>query len=131
MASDQELLSMSMRGGASQACLRLGRDFIPSLLGRENIFLNGAILGITQRRFARSSVEIVAFAEVQRFLDTPVKRYSSGMYVRLALPWLPAPESTMPMAYSLWSSARRREKRVDRGRRPSAMGRPRSRPFSM
>src|SRR5438874_1707521 len=52
--------------------------------GRENIFLNGAILGMTRAEIKRKFDEIVAFAEVKRFLDTPVKRYSSGMYVRLA-----------------------------------------------
>src|SRR5262249_42502128 len=56
----------------------------PELTGRENIFLNGAILGMTQREIQKKFDEIVAFAEVERFLDTPVKRYSSGMYVRLA-----------------------------------------------
>src|SRR5207249_2407134 len=52
--------------------------------GRENIFLNGSILGMTRREIDRKFEEIVAFAEVEQFLDTPVKRYSSGMYVRLA-----------------------------------------------
>src|SRR5207344_2135667 len=54
------------------------------LTGRENIFLNGAILGMPRREIERKFDEIVAFAELERFLDTPVKRYSSGMYVRLA-----------------------------------------------
>ena len=58
--------------------------FHPELTGRENIYLNGAILGMSRREIARRFDEIVDFAEVERFLDTPVKRYSSGMYVRLA-----------------------------------------------
>src|SRR5262249_19445431 len=57
--------------------------FHPELTGRENIFLNGSILGMSRREIARRFDEIVAFAEVDRFLDTPVKRYSSGMYVPL------------------------------------------------
>ena len=62
----------------------MGTGFHPELTGRENIFLNGAILGMTRAEIARKFDEIVAFAEVEQFLDTPVKRYSSGMYVRLA-----------------------------------------------
>src|SRR5262249_3912426 len=62
----------------------VGTGFHPELTGRENIFLNGAILGMTQREIRKKFDEIVAFAEVEQFLDTPVKRYSSGMYVRLA-----------------------------------------------
>jgi lipopolysaccharide transport system ATP-binding protein len=64
--------------------LEVGTGFHPELTGRENIYLNGAILGMTQREIRARFDEIVAFAEVERFLDTPVKRYSSGMYVRLA-----------------------------------------------
>src|SRR5439155_13444337 len=56
----------------------------PELTGRENIYLNGAILGMTRAEIRRKFDAIVAFAEVEKFLDTPVKRYSSGMYVRLA-----------------------------------------------
>src|SRR6185295_7163906 len=56
----------------------------PELTGRENIYLNGSILGMRRREIDRKFEEIVAFSEVERFLDTPVKRYSSGMYVRLA-----------------------------------------------
>jgi lipopolysaccharide transport system ATP-binding protein len=62
----------------------VGTGFHPELTGRENIYLNGAILGMSRREIARKFDEIVAFAEVERFLETPVKRYSSGMYVRLA-----------------------------------------------
>src|SRR6202044_1123955 len=58
--------------------------FHPELTGRENIFLNGAILGMTRVEIKKKFDEIVASAEVEKFLDTPVKRYSSGMYVRLA-----------------------------------------------
>jgi lipopolysaccharide transport system ATP-binding protein len=64
--------------------LEVGTGFHPELTGRENIFLNGAILGMSASETRRKFDEIVAFAEVERFLDTPVKRYSSGMYVRLA-----------------------------------------------
>src|SRR6266478_636505 len=71
-------------GGRVASLLEVGTGFHPELTGRENIFLNGAILGMTRREIARKFDEIVAFAEVEKFLDTPVKRYSSGMYVRLA-----------------------------------------------
>jgi lipopolysaccharide transport system ATP-binding protein len=64
--------------------LEVGTGFHPELTGRENIYLNGAILGMTRAEIKRKFEEIVAFAEVEKFLDTPVKRYSSGMYVRLA-----------------------------------------------
>jgi lipopolysaccharide transport system ATP-binding protein len=70
--------------GRVASLLEVGTGFHPELTGRENIFLNGSILGMTQREIRRKFDEIVAFAEVQKFLDTPVKRYSSGMYVRLA-----------------------------------------------
>jgi lipopolysaccharide transport system ATP-binding protein len=70
--------------GRVASLLEVGTGFHPELTGRENIFLNGAILGMTHAEIVRKFDEIVAFAEVERFLDTPVKRYSSGMYVRLA-----------------------------------------------
>ena len=70
--------------GRVASLLEVGTGFHPELTGRENIFLNGAILGMTRAEIQRKFDEIVAFAEVEKFLDTPVKRYSSGMYVRLA-----------------------------------------------
>ena len=70
--------------GRVASLLEVGTGFHPELSGRENIFLNGAILGMSQREIQAKFDEIVDFAEVERFLDTPVKRYSSGMYVRLA-----------------------------------------------
>jgi lipopolysaccharide transport system ATP-binding protein len=72
-----------LRGRVS-SLLEVGTGFHPELTGRENIFLNGAVLGMTQREIRKKFDEIVAFAEVEKFLDTPVKHYSSGMYVRLA-----------------------------------------------
>jgi lipopolysaccharide transport system ATP-binding protein len=70
--------------GRASSLLEVGTGFHPELTGRENIFLNGAILGMTKHEIARKFDEIVAFAEVEKFTDTPVKRYSSGMYMRLA-----------------------------------------------
>jgi lipopolysaccharide transport system ATP-binding protein len=70
--------------GTSSSILEVGTGFHPELTGRENIFLNGAILGMTKRQIERRFDEIVSFAEMEKFIDTPVKRYSSGMYVRLA-----------------------------------------------
>lgn len=70
--------------GRVGSLLEVGTGFHPELTGRENIFLNGAILGMRKAEIARKFDEIVAFAEVEKFIDTPVKRYSSGMYVRLA-----------------------------------------------
>ena len=74
---------ITMRGRIA-SLLEVGTGFHPELSGRENIYLNGAILGMTRKEIRRKFDEIVAFAEVEKFLDTPVKRYSSGMYVRLA-----------------------------------------------
>src|SRR5713101_4001255 len=70
--------------GRVASLLEVGTGFHPELTGRENIFLNGAILGMTRAEIKKKFDEIVNFAEVDKFLDTPVKRYSSGMYVRLA-----------------------------------------------
>lgn len=74
---------ITMRGRVA-SLLEVGTGFHPELTGRENIYLNGAILGMTRGEIKRKFDEIVAFAEIEKFLDTPVKRYSSGMYVRLA-----------------------------------------------
>ncbi|MDD5394039.1 MAG: ABC transporter ATP-binding protein [Thiothrix sp.] len=70
--------------GRVASLLEVGTGFHPELTGRENIYLNGAILGMSKAEIKRKFDEIVDFAEVEKFLDTPVKRYSSGMYVRLA-----------------------------------------------
>jgi lipopolysaccharide transport system ATP-binding protein len=70
--------------GRVGSLLEVGTGFHPELTGRENIYLNGAILGMTKAEIDRKFDEIVAFAEIEKFMDTPVKRYSSGMYVRLA-----------------------------------------------
>ena len=70
--------------GRVASLLEVGTGFHPELNGRENIYLNGAILGMSRAEIKRKFDEIVTFAEVTKFLDTPVKHYSSGMYVRLA-----------------------------------------------
>jgi homopolymeric O-antigen transport system ATP-binding protein len=70
--------------GRVGALLEVGTGFHPELTGRENVFLNGAVLGVSRREVARRFDEIVEFAEVERFIDTPLKRYSAGMYLRLA-----------------------------------------------
>lgn len=70
--------------GRVASLLEVGTGFHPELTGRENIFLNGAILGMTKAEVVKKFDEIVAFSEIEQFIDTPVKRYSSGMYVRLA-----------------------------------------------
>lgn len=64
--------------------LEVGTGFHPELTGRENVYLNGAILGMTKAEIDRKFDQIVEFAEMEKFIDTPVKRYSSGMYVKLA-----------------------------------------------
>ena len=74
---------ITMRGRVA-SLLEVGTGFHPELTGRENIYLNGTILGMSRNEVSRKFDEIIAFAEVEQFLDTPVKRYSSGMYVRLA-----------------------------------------------
>src|SRR3954470_20292743 len=73
----------TIRGRAGSP-LEVGPGFHPELTGRENVYLNGSILGMTRPEIRRKFDAIVQFAEIERFLDTPVKRYSSGMYVRLA-----------------------------------------------
>ncbi len=70
--------------GRVASLLEVGTGFHPELSGRENVYLNGTILGMSRAEISRKFDEIVAFAEVEKFLDTPVKRYSSGMYMRLA-----------------------------------------------
>lgn len=70
--------------GRVASLLEVGTGFHPELTGRENIYLNGAVLGMKKAEIARKFDEIVAFSEIEKFLDTPAKRYSSGMYVRLA-----------------------------------------------
>src|SRR5882724_8850308 len=70
--------------GRVGSLLEVGTGFHPELTGRENVFLNGAILGMRREEILRKFDEIVAFAEVEKFIDTPVKYYSSGMYMRLA-----------------------------------------------
>ena len=70
--------------GRVVSLLEVGTGFHPELTGRENVYLNGAILGMKKRQVAKKMDEIIAFSEIEKFIDTPVKRYSSGMYVRLA-----------------------------------------------
>jgi len=74
---------VTLRGRVA-SLLEVGTGFHPELSGRENVYLNGAILGMSRAEIRRKFDEIVAFADIEKFLDTPVKRYSSGMYVRLA-----------------------------------------------
>src|SRR5215813_888639 len=70
--------------GRVGSLLEVGTGFHPELTGRENVYLNGAILGMKRTEVARKFDEIIAFAEIEKFIDMPVKRYSSGMYLRLA-----------------------------------------------
>ncbi|HEV3257622.1 MAG TPA: ABC transporter ATP-binding protein, partial [Gemmataceae bacterium] len=70
--------------GRVGSLLEVGTGFHPELTGRENIYLNGSIIGMRKAEIARKFDEIVSFADLEKFLDTPVKRYSSGMYIRLA-----------------------------------------------
>jgi lipopolysaccharide transport system ATP-binding protein len=74
---------VALRGRVG-SLLEVGTGFHPELSGRENVYLNGSILGMSRREIGRKFDQIVAFADIEKFLDTPVKRYSSGMYVRLA-----------------------------------------------
>lgn len=73
--------------GRIASLLEVGMGFHPELTGRENIFLNGAILGMTQREIRKKFDESIAFAEVAKFIDTPVKHYSSGMYCGWRSQW--------------------------------------------
>ncbi len=81
--TEPEKGKVSIKGRVA-SLLEVGTGFHPELTGRENIYLNGAILGMSKVEIGRKFDEIVSFAEIEKFLDTPVKRYSSGMYVRLA-----------------------------------------------
>ena len=72
-----------MHGGRIASLLEVGTGFHPEMTGRENIYMNGSIMGMTKAEITRKLDEIVAFAGVEKYIDTPVKRYSSGMTVRL------------------------------------------------
>ena len=80
----------------------MGSGFHPELTGRENIFLNGAILGMSRAEIAAKFDEIVAFAEIEKFLDTPVQRYSSGMFVKLAFAVAAHLEPASPSSMKYW-----------------------------
>ena len=92
--------------GRVGSLLEVGTGFHPELTGRENVYLNGAILGMNKREIDRKFDEIVAFAEVERFLDTPVKHYSSGMHVRLAFAVAAhsRPKFWSSTKFSLWAT---------------------------
>jgi lipopolysaccharide transport system ATP-binding protein len=89
--------------GRVGALLQVGTGFHPELTGRENIFLNGAILGMHRSEISQKFDEIVDFSEIEKFLDTPVKHYSSGMYVRLAF----AVAATSIPRFSWWMKCSR------------------------
>ena len=80
--------------GRVAALLELGAGFNPEFSGRENVYLNGAILGVSREEIARRFADIEAFADIGEFIDRPVKSYSSGMYVRLAFAVSPASTPT-------------------------------------
>ena len=85
----------TVRGrGRINSLLEIGTGFHDELSGRENIYLNGYFLGMQRREIREKFDEIVEFSGISNFLDTPVKRYSSGMYMRLALPWRPISNPT-------------------------------------
>jgi len=88
--------------GRIASLLEVGTGFHPELSGRENIFLNGAILGMRKKEIQRKLEEIVNFAGIERYLDTPVKRYSSGMYVRLAFAVAAHLESEILILMKYW-----------------------------
>jgi ABC-type polysaccharide/polyol phosphate transport system ATPase subunit len=93
--------------GRVASLLEVGTGFHAELTGRENIFLNGAIMGMPRAEIRRKFDEIVAFAEVEKFIDTPVKRYSSGMYMRLALLSMKCwPSATCSFKESAWEKWR-------------------------
>jgi ABC-type branched-subunit amino acid transport system ATPase component len=91
--------------GRVASLLEVGTGFHMELTGRQNIYLNGAILGMTRQEIKRKFDEIVAFAEVESFLDTPVKRYSSGMSCAWLSPWRPIwnPRSSSSTRCLLWA----------------------------
>ena len=94
--------------GRVGSLLEVGTGFHPELTGRENVFLNGAILGMRRAEIRRKFDEIVAFAETEQFIDTPVKHYSSGMYVRLAFAVAAhlEPRFSSSMKCSRWAMSR-------------------------
>ncbi len=95
---------IAVRGRLS-ALIELGAGFHPDLTGRENIYLNAAILGLKKREIDEKFDQIVEFAELADFIDMPVKRYSSGMYVRLVSPWPPTWTPTCCSLTRCWPSA--------------------------